>query len=158
MKRRSTLSEKLAGAEGRVIKPQLTSLIDVMMLLLFFLIHSFSAEVIVQSTPRDLVLPQSRAVAPVKELGSIEVTKHRILLNGRDVVKLSDISGGEDPLRIDPLFERLDALKKPSVPGRREIMIQADRDVDFSVVKKVMYTASRAGFTDYTILVLQEGL
>jgi biopolymer transport protein ExbD len=39
---------------------------------------------------------------------------------------------------------------------KNEVMIQADKNIEFEIVKKVMYTCSKAGATDFTILVVNE--
>ncbi len=38
----------------------------------------------------------------------------------------------------------------------RELMIQCDRELPYSNVKKVMYSCSKAGFNRFSVLVIQE--
>jgi biopolymer transport protein ExbD len=51
---------------------------------------------------------------------------------------------------------RLQMEKCRDTSKLREVLIQADKETEFNVIKRVMFTCSRAGFTDYSVLVLGE--
>ncbi len=36
------------------------------------------------------------------------------------------------------------------------LMIQADQETEFNIIKRVMYTCSKAGVADFTVLVYRE--
>jgi biopolymer transport protein ExbD len=42
----------------------------------------------------------------------------------------------------------------PATAGK--LLIQADKEVPFAIVKKVMYSCSKAGFDDFKVLVIQD--
>jgi biopolymer transport protein ExbD len=37
-----------------------------------------------------------------------------------------------------------------------KVMIKADREIEFSILKRVMYSCNKAGFIDFTILAIQK--
>lgn len=70
----SILPQKSAPIDGTV-RPQLTSLVDVMTILLVFLIKSFSSEGSLVTPAADLVLPVSTSEETPRVRSSIEITK-----------------------------------------------------------------------------------
>lgn len=117
---------------------QLTSLIDVVFLLLIFFMVSTS---FVDFTRRlDIQLPESESGAEVVEKKSflVEVgVEKRISLNG-------------DPVALEALEGRL----KAGVEGgefKRSLMLKADRRLDYGYVVRVMGLVSRAGVRDISL-------
>ena len=142
------------GHEETIFKPQLTSLIDVMTILLVFLIKSFSVTGNLVTPSKDLVLPTSTSKKNAKSIPSIEVSKASVIVSGIDVITIDKITES-DSMMIGELFTVLKDVKTID-PESKSIMIQCDKFVKFSVLKKIMYTSSRAGFADYSVLVIGE--
>ena len=117
---------------------QLTSLIDVVFLLLIFFMVSTS---FVDFTRRlDIELPEAKSSAEVVEKKSflIEVgAEKRISLNGKTVL-LDDL---ESRLKADLESEKF----KPS------LTIKADKRLDYGYVIKVMGLISEAGVRDISL-------
>jgi biopolymer transport protein ExbD len=143
--------------EQGVFRPQLTSLVDVMTILLVFLIKSFSVEGTIITPSDDLRLPVSTSDKPPRVRCSIVITQQAIMAEGEVLVPFKKISEG-DSLLIPALFSYMKSQyqRTKSAGQQREVIIQCDREVKYVYVKKVMYTCSKAGFTDYSVLVLQE--
>ena len=117
---------------------QLTSLIDVVFLLLIFFMVSTS---FVDFTRRlDIQLPERESGAEVVEKKSflVEVgVEKRISLNG-------------EPVALEALEGRL----KAGVEGgefKRSLMLKADRRLDYGYVVRVMGLVSRAGVRDISL-------
>ena len=117
---------------------QLTSLIDVVFLLLIFFMVSTS---FVDFTRRlDIQLPESESGAEVVEKKSflVEVgVEKRISLNG-------------EPVSLEALEGRL----KAGVEGgefKRSLMLKADRRLDYGYVVRVMGLVSQAGVRDISL-------
>ena len=139
-------------AAPSVFKPQITSLIDVMTILLVFLMKSFSVEGNLITPSSDLTLPFSTAGETPEPVTSLEITTDALIAQGERITSLA--AGTEnDSLELPPLSEWLARRKG----GSREIMLQADRRIPFSVIKRVLFTCSKSGFDDFTILVQQKG-
>ena len=153
----SILPQNTGATDSGTFRPQLTSLIDVMTILLVFLIKSFSVEGNIITPSEDLILPVSTAEKPPRPRCSIEITRTELLAEGRHLEDIAAIMSS-DSLLVPQLFSWMklqratatDSLKAP------EVMIQCDREIEYAIVKKVMYTCSKAGFTDFSVLVLQE--
>ncbi|MBD3345611.1 MAG: hypothetical protein GF401_11165 [Chitinivibrionales bacterium] len=154
----TTISSQHEGTAGTgTFRPQLTSLIDVMTILLVFLIKSFSVEGNIITPSQDLELPVSTSKKPPQLVTSLEITRSAVMANG-DVIAKHDNFLSSDSLLIPLLFDymKLQKAQITDTTKNREIMIQADKDVQFNVIKRVMFTCSKAGFSDYSILVLEE--
>jgi biopolymer transport protein ExbD len=153
------LSRYCASAESdqTTFRPQLTSLIDVMTFLLVFLIKSFSVQGDVITPSDNLQLPLSSTSKPPKPAASIEITTTNIMAEGKVLSSLT-VTDRADPLLIPGVFHwmsRLNARFSKSETSR-EVLIQADRNLEYTYLKRVMYSCSKAGFSDFTILAIQK--
>jgi biopolymer transport protein ExbD len=143
--------------EGKC-SPQITSLLDIMTILLVFLLKSFSAEGSLITPSADLKLPISSAHNTPELTTTVKITTDVILFNDTIVASNAQVEKSED-LLVKPLYERLLAEPKPptaSGDSPRSMMIQSDKEIEFSIIKRVMYTCSKAGYSNFTVLVMQE--
>ena len=147
MKRRASIGNNQSEQSDDVTSPQLTSLIDVMTILLVFLIQSFSAEGNLITTQTDIKLPYSEAKKTPLPTYMVQITKTEVRIQGVRVVG-NDTFADSDELIIPELFEN---LSKDEVEKR--IIIEADRSLSFNIIKRVCFTCSAAGFEDFEILV-----
>lgn len=144
-----------------IFRPQLTSLIDVMTFLLVFLIKSFSVEGNLVTPAANLELPVSVTQTPPKPESSIEISKQNITADGKILATIPQVMAGDSLMipgiyrwvKAQPVFKNTKALAGEATPG---ILIQADRDVEYSVLKKVMYSCSKAGVVDFSVLAVQK--
>jgi biopolymer transport protein ExbD len=144
-------------ADQTTFRPQLTSLIDVMTFLLVFLIKSFSVQGDVITPSDNLQLPLSSTSKPPKPAASIEITTTDIMAEGKIIDALTS-KDRADPLLIPGVFQWMSHVRMRFSPGAtsREVLIQADRELEYSFLKRVMYSCSKAGFSDFTILAIQK--
>ncbi len=149
-------SHETSGVDG-TFRPQLTSLIDVMTILLVFLIKSFSVEGHLITPSEDLKLPVSTSQKPPKPMVSLEITKSSVLSEGEKIAEIDQFKDN-DSLLIPLLYDWMFVQKAKSTDEKQdhEVLIQSDRNIEFNVVKRVMFTCSKAGFTDFSVLVLEE--
>lgn len=145
------------GPLAGVAKPQLTSLIDVLTILLVFLLKSFSVEGQLVTAADDLILPESTShERPIPTL-NVEISAGVISVDGDAIVDTDQVRAGTDML-ITELEERLGHVAAATgLTGiRQDVTIQCDQRMDFAVVKKVMYTCSHANYADFALLVFEE--
>ncbi len=118
---------------------QLTSLIDVVFLLLIFFMVSTS---FVDFTRRmDILLPQSKTSTEVERVENflLEVgIEKKLSLNGKEIT-------------IDELERRLMEAKR--APGRRILIIKADKRLDYGFVVQIMGISFSAGIRDISVAV-----
>ena len=133
----------------------LTSMTDVFTILLVFLLQTYSSSEVVINQVKNLRLPASNSEKNPTDAVQIAISKDVIQFDNRTIAEIVDnkfVTKDIDPKDsnfIVPLFNELDKLAKSSdkkfvKEGR--ILLQADADLPYNTLRKVMYTASMAGF------------
>lgn len=153
----SIIKNRYETNDETVFRPQLTSLVDVMTILLVFLIKSFSVDGNIVTPSADLLLPVSSSEKKPTLQNSIEITRNAIISEGHVIVGTDELKKS-DSLLITPLYDWMKTVnsRKSRSDSASFLLIQCDRETEFSIVKKVMFSCSKAGFTDFSVLVLQE--
>ena len=154
----SVLPGKHGGKSSGTFRPQLTSLVDIMTILLIFLIKSFSVEGNIMTPSPDLQLPVSNSKVHPKVISTIEITQNSVIVEGKIITTVQSISDSKD-MEIPQLYTYLHdrKVRYKNTDSEKELMIQSDKEIEFNIIKRVMYTSSKAGYSDFTILVIQEG-
>lgn len=145
----------LGGADIGTFRPQLTSLVDVMAIILVFLIKSFSIESNIITPSSDLELPVSTSPKKPAARWNIEISRNSVMSEGT-LIASTGAYAKKDSLLIPELFTWLKNTRRLRGDSTSQTLIQCDKEVPYSIVKKVMYTCSKARFTDFSVLVLQE--
>jgi biopolymer transport protein ExbD len=145
----------LGKAETGTFRPQLTSLVDVMAIILVFLIKTFSTEGNIITPSSDLELPISTSTKKPTPRWSIEIARNSVMSEGTFIAS-TDAYAKKDSLLIPELFKWLENKRKLRSDTTSQALIQCDKEVPYAIVKKVMYTCSKAKFIDFSVLVIQE--
>jgi biopolymer transport protein ExbD len=136
----------------------LVSLIDVFTLLIFFLMSNAGVETL--TAARAVQLPESISQKAPKETLLVVVTASEILVNSSVVTTVADAVAVQDDL-IQPLKAALDVeaarevIRKENEADSKRITIMGDKDIPYRLLRKVMVTAARAGYTDVSFAVRQ---
>jgi biopolymer transport protein ExbD len=132
----------------------LTSMVDVLSVLMFFLLSIYSGGGYLTILPSGLELPQSNVRAPLSRQVEIAVLKDRILVDRQPVAdNLSDATNSSE-LMLPGLQAALSALGAAMNPEAR-VTIEADRTTPFRLLKKIIYTADQSGFHKQSLAVHQ---
>jgi len=145
------------GKRESVMKPQLTSLIDVMTILLIFLLKSFSVEGDLISASTQLELPNSESRDKPAPAINIEVTPVWINLDGSNIIKIEDFKDGEKLLILELFYPLKEKRGQLTGALKKRVLIQCDKGTDFKVLKKVMFTCAKADLSEFSLLVNQKG-
>jgi biopolymer transport protein ExbD len=145
----------------KITKMNLTSLMDVFTILVFFLlVNSGSVEVL--DAPKEVTLPESRVQMKPRETVVIFVSPEEVLVQGQSVAMVTDILDGVSG-STDSITSRLAELKQnvvgPStlaVAGSLEVTILADKSVPFIVIKRIMSTCTGEGYENVSLAVIQK--
>ena len=145
----------------KITKMNLTSLMDVFTILVFFLlVNSGSVEVV--EAPKDVKLPESRVESKPRETVVISISAEEVLVQGKLVAFVEDIINNKENA-IEPINARLAELKESvigintqTVAASQEVTILADRSVPFTVVKTVMSTCTAEGYENVSLAVIQK--
>ena len=131
------------------------------MLVVFLLLHSSDVEILPNT--KNITIPQSVADLKPHETVVIMVTKEDLLVNGRSVGKIAEVANmPADKMIIPLLLEALKAqadivLRQTSEEAvkDREVTIMGDKNTPFSVLKRVMATATSADYGKVSLAVIQ---
>ena len=139
----------------------LTSLMDVFTILVFFLlVNSASTEVL--ETPKQLTLPASAVEEKPRETVVIFVSPTEVTVDGEVVALVDEIltAEGRDIAAIGDVLAQVNesviGTTTRAVAQSREVTILADKGVPFNVVKKVMSTCTSQGFERNSLAVIQK--
>ena len=145
-----------------VPKLNLTSLMDVFTVLVFFLMINSAASSEVLQQPKSITLPTSVVEAKPRETVVIFVGKDEVLVQGVPVARVADIQGSAsaeiEPIsvRLAELSESVIGLSTQAVAESQEVTVLADKSVPFSVLKKIMATCTARGYTRVSLAVVQK--
>lgn len=131
------------------------------MLVVFLLLHSSDAEILPNT--KNIQIPQSVADLKPHETVTIMVTKEDLFVNGRPVGKVAEIAAyGPDqqiiPQLRDALKEQNDTIMRQTAQedlSQREVTIMGDKGTPFSVLKRVMATATASDYGKVSLAVIQ---
>jgi biopolymer transport protein ExbD len=139
----------------------LTSLMDVFTILVFFLLVN-SATVEVLQQPKQIKLPDSVVETKPRETVVIFVGMEEVLVQGVPVALVADIQA-TDSAEIEPISVRLAelsgsviGLSTQAVADSQEVTVLADKADPFSVLKKIMATCTGQGYTRVSLAVVQK--
>jgi biopolymer transport protein ExbD len=142
----------------------MTSMMDILVVLLLFLLKSFVVGGEIVNPPPGLELPQSTAEMPPEESLVIAIDEDAISVGSEKVISIEETVKAEG-LIIAPLSERLQLVREQrdeiaTLQGleyveEELVTIQGDREIEFRVLQKVMYTLSENGYDNVALAVIR---
>jgi biopolymer transport protein TolR len=142
-------------------KPQMTSLVDVLTVLVFFLLKNFSTEGDIITPSKNLELPESSAKAKPEQMLNISISQKHILAEGTPVALVSEEQErtGND---IPGLARYLEDKRKQTeeiaeydknVTFNGKLTIQGDRAIPYWLLQKVLATCGENGYSSFSLAV-----
>lgn len=145
----------------KVVKMNLTSLMDVFTILVFFLlVNSGAADQL--ETPNEIELPQSKVEAKPRETVVIFVSPEQVVVQGKPVANMADILAAPDENiaaigdQLRMISENIIGPSTQQVAASQEVTILADKQIPFSVVKQIMSTCTSQGYGRISLAVMQK--
>ncbi|MCK4706674.1 MAG: biopolymer transporter ExbD [Gammaproteobacteria bacterium] len=139
----------------------LTSLMDVFTILVFFLLSSSSSGIVIE-VPKQIVIPSSVVETEPRETIVIMVTPVAIMVQGEQVADTQEILKSKKPVIVE-IGVRLNELKNTVIGAStkkayesKEVTILAHETIPFKLLKKVMGTCSGMGFENISFAVIQK--
>ncbi|HEX9876887.1 MAG TPA: biopolymer transporter ExbD [Gammaproteobacteria bacterium] len=158
---RAARMERHHQRHKRTVALNLVSLMDIFTILVFFLLVN-SSEVQTLPNAKDMSLPESVAEQRPRETVVIMVTEQDLLVQGRAVARIDELMA-QDGLIIPELkaalqgqAERLLRQDAQDEPEQWEVTIMGDREVPYSLLKRVMATCTDADYGRLSLAVLQK--
>ncbi len=145
-------------------KPQMTSLVDVLTVLVFFLLKNFSADGDILTPSPGLELPQSTAQVRAEKTLVIAISEHHVLAEGAPIALVDEVLAAQSP-DIPALGRWLAERRKateeiarynPAVTFTGKLTIQGDRKIPFRLLHKVLNTCGENGYSKFSLAVLRK--
>lgn len=152
-------------------KIQITSMVDMFIIILVFLLKSFSTSPVNITPSEHLRLPQSTATTNPVDTIKLIVSKSAVFVEDVKIVDM--INGNVDKNQADPtdkkfiraLYEELDKKARKSkelakindtVEFDGRVLMQIDRHLPYAALEKVIYTSMLAGYYDVKFAVVSK--
>jgi biopolymer transport protein ExbD len=146
----------------------ITPLVDMFVIIVLFLIANFSATGEVMMMTKDIQLPEAINVKEAEMNPVVMVSNENVSISGTIVGRVEDLVKDEY-LNIPALEEKLRDMKKQfedlhAMAGsgadntfKGDVNIQANKEVEFKIIKRVMFSCATAGYTNINFAVLTKG-
>ena len=140
---------------GNALDMNLVSLIDVFTILIFFLLSNSGVETLPAASVH---LPESSAKKDPKQTLVVVINATEITVEGRKVADVPPLVNAKDDLipglksELDLVSARPVALAEDAAQAH-SVTIMGDKDIPYQLLRKVMYTAARADFTNVSFAV-----
>lgn len=158
--RESRRMKRMERSRKKVSGLNLTSLMDVFTILVFFLLaNSSSSEVL--TTPKLIKLPDSVVETKPRETVVIMVSPEVVMIQGESVVATADLlvaKGNEVPeiaARLNQLERNVIGISTKGIVINKEVTVLADKTIPFRVLKKIMSTCTASGYGRISLAVIQ---
>jgi len=143
---------------------RMTSMMDILTTLLLFVLKAFVSGGEVSVPPPGLELPASTAENAMVSSLVVAIDDDDILVGGERVASVSEVAGSDDMLiepmaaKLDDVWQQLDDIAQHQGSAEaqaRTVTIQGDREIEFRVLQRVMYTLGQSGFEDIALAVIK---
>lgn len=142
----------------------LVSLIDIFIILIFFLMFNASGVEVLPNT-KSVKLPESSADKSPKETVVVLVNDQDILVQGRKVATVAEVmnSGGDviDALKSELEYHagrQLIRKQKAESAGGKAVTIIGDKQIPYRLLRKVMVSCARADYSNISFAVLRKNV
>ena len=145
----------------------ITPLVDMFVIIVIFLLQNFSATGDLMFVTREIVLPEAANGAMLERAPVVQVSNDAVMLEGEQIALIADL-GRDGYWNIPALEEKLRDLKKryeviheadPTAAGgfKGDVNIQANKEVQFKTIKRIMYSCNQAGYLNINFAVMAAG-
>ena len=152
--------QRHGGMKGGHGMPALIPLIDMLtIMVVYLLVHSADYEILPNT--KNISIPQSVSETRPRESVTVMVTRDMVFVNGAATTRVVDLKIGDAD--VDPRLQA--ALVKASQAHRvtagtagdaPELTLLADKDLPYSVLKRIMMTCTAAKFGKLSLAVIEK--
>lgn len=167
MSSNKSLRKKFSRKTKSSFDVDITSLLDILIILLFFLLKNYNTTGVLQSIPKEIALPFSESSTPSINGVLVQASKNSIWVDDKKIYEnKSDSKETSFPLvagEIIPLYDEL-VKKREKIQQLEEVTEEAqkftglvslvvEKSLRYSEVKKLMSTCASAGFMKFKLSV-----
>lgn len=143
--------------EVEAVDVDITSLLDILTILLVFLLKSYNASDLKLDLTKNLEMAESEAKAMTRFAPVVQVNKEsKVFLNNKELGRLP--ASGEMAILTNKLKE-VKAQTEESNKTKKEkynpelVNLIFDKDMDYQVVQRVMHDSALAGYSQFKFIV-----
>ncbi|MCK5072198.1 MAG: biopolymer transporter ExbD, partial [Bacteriovoracaceae bacterium] len=167
MPRKRSIRNRGRKSKKRPMEIDITSLLDILVILLVFLIKSYNSTNIVLNVPQGVTLPISKSQNVNSAGVMIQVSPTTIWVDDEIIIQRERLPlsyldmGGR---RIIPLYNELrkkihkirevEKISQGAQKFSGMVNLIIDKSIKYSYIKKLMFTCAEAGFQKYKFVVL----
>ena len=151
---------------------QLTAMVDLFTVLVVFLLQNYASTNQILPISDNIVLPKATSTDELVPSFVVVLSREKLVFNGNEVAYFKDIQNQEEwmieslRVKVAEAIERKKSGKKQvqvltkkagaiQIFDYEKMTLQADEDIDFLSIKKVMYTLTEAGIKEINFAVIQ---
>lgn len=158
----------------------LTAMVDMFTVLVIFLLQAYSSNPTILVNPEEVSLPKAQETKELKPAAVVTIAKGNVYVEKVQVATMEEVEASKDwilPRLQQELYQQLQFKKaeyenklririqnimgtEPSSsedPNEwKKVTLQADKDIEYLSVKKVMYTVSAAGAGEINFAVMKK--
>lgn len=133
--------------------------IDFLIVLIVFLLISFSASGELMAQKPNLKMPKATNVVDLEIAPIISIDAIVVTLDGRRMADTASLAESPKVERMEQMIQDLETLRRnwailhPQEPFPGQVVLQADIAIDFRVIKKIMFSATQAGYANVSFAV-----
>jgi biopolymer transport protein ExbD len=155
--------KRMGRNRGKIAGLNLTPLMDVFTILVFFLLfHSSGGDIL--DVPKQIKLPDSVVESKPRETIVIMVSPEAVLVQGEAVIgtpellddRIQSVAG--ITARLTQLERNVIGISTKTIAESKEITILADKSIPFKVLKKIMSTCTASGYGRISLAVIQKSI
>jgi biopolymer transport protein ExbD len=159
------VAKKVSGHGSKAVDVSipLVPFIDFLIVLVVFLLISFSASGELLAQKANLTMPKAANVADLEPNPVVAIDTVTVTLDGRRMADTATLASDPKVERIEPLIQDLETLKRnwsilhPTEPFPGQVVLQADVSIDYRVIKKIMFSTAQAGYSNVSFAVNRAG-
>ena len=170
-RKKGGMSAYMERRSSGAFKIQITSMVDMFVILLVFLLKSYSTSPVNITPKAGMQIPASSALQDPVDVVKLIVSQNAVFVEDK---KVMDLDKGHvptagldknDPAFLKSLFDALDERAKLAKSISKvndafefdgKVLLQADRELSYEVLQKIMYTSMMAGYADVKLAVAQK--
>ncbi len=158
MRHDSRRMKRMGRSKKKTPGMNLTSLMDVFTILVFFLLTNSASNEALEA-PKIITLPASVVETKPKETVVVLVTDEQILIQGVVVASTPEVIKSKsiviEGIKNELLLQRSKSIgmEASEVP---EVNVLADKNIPFSLLKKIMSSCTSAGYGKISLAVIQK--
>ena len=147
------------GRKASNMEIPLIPFIDFLIVLVVFLLISFSASGELLAQKPNLTMPKAGNVVNLDIAPIIAIDPIVVTLDGRRMADTATLAADPKVERIEQMIQDLETLKRnwsilhPQEPFPGQVVLQADVSIDYRVIKKIMFSSSQAGYANVSFAV-----